>query len=274
MYKIKSNNTNIIISLISDIHYSKKLNKNTIPKLLNKLKNEKSDYICIPGDIIDESTDYDDYIDNFFKDLNQNYKVIICLGNHDLSSFQKSNQVYNDTKWYNNLKKYENIHILNNEQFIDNNICFTGITPLFDKDNNYLDNTSNTINILNNMELKTKRYNILLSHSPLTILSDKSLYNNNFINKQNLILCGHMHNGLILPFMDKLYKSNRGLVGPKKTLFPKYAKGQLKINNTDIIICKGITKLAKHSNILKPLNILFPLEVEKIEISNKKTLDN
>ena len=269
MYKINSKNTVLNIILISDIHYSKQVNKNVFNKLKLKFKKLKPDFICIPGDIIDESIDYDENVYDFFKYLSKISKVIIALGNHDLSKFKGSKAYYYDTKWYLKLKDIKNVYILNNEQITLNNITFTGYTTLFDSDSNYLDNPSNTLNDLNTFDFKIGNYNILLTHSPQSIMGNTKLYENEFIKNQNLILCGHMHNGMVLHVFNKVFQGHLGIIAPGKSLFPKYARGIFKFNNTHLIVSKGITKLAKHSSVLRPLNLLFPIEIEHIEI--KKT---
>lgn len=267
MYNLDSS-IDLNIILLSDIHYSNNVNKDVFNKILKKF-NEidfKPDYICIPGDILDESTDFDLNVYNFFYELSKISKVIISLGNHDISKFGKKHMEYYDTKWYYNITDIDNVYLLNNKQIKINNLTFTGYTALYDKNNKYNDNPLNTIKDLSNLNFDTSDYNILLCHSPQSILGNNDLYENEFIKKQNLILCGHMHNGMILPLFDKLFKNNIGLIGPGKKLFPKYARGLIKFNDTTLIICKGFTKLAKHSSILRPLNILFPQELEKIKI--------
>lgn len=265
MYNIKSN-VNLNIALISDLHYSNKINKKIFNKVLKKFNNLKPDYICIPGDIIDESIDYDQNVYNFFKELTKISKVIISIGNHDISKFKGNKMIYYDTKWYEKLKDINNLYVLNNEQITFNDITFTGYTTLFDKDNYYIDNPINTLNDLKKLNFKTTKFNILLCHSPQSILGNEDLYNNEFIKKQNLILCGHMHNGMVPPILDKIIKKNIGIIAPGKSWFPKYARGLFKFNDTTLIVCKGITKLAKHSNFLRPFNILYPKQIEIIKI--------
>ena len=268
MYNIKSNNVDLDIILLSDIHYSNKVNKNVFNKILNKFKNLKPDFICIPGDIIDESIDYDQNVYNFFFELSKISKVIISLGNHDLSKFYKNKMKFYDTKWYDNINKIDNVYVLNNEQITFNNITFTGYNSPF-INNKYSDKTINTINDLKNLKFNINEYNILLCHSPQCILGNTELYNNEFIKNQNLILCGHMHNGMVPPLFDKIIRNNYGLIAPGKTLFPKYSRGLIKFNNTNLIICKGFTKLAKHSSFLRFFNIFYTKELEKIKIKKK-----
>ena len=223
MYKLIQD-INLNIALISDLHYSYEVNKKVFNKVLNKFKNIKIDYICIPGDILDESIDYDQNVYDFFEKLSKISTVIISLGNHDISKFNKSKMTYYDTKWYEKLKPIKNLYILNNEQITFDDITFTGYTALYNKEDSYSDTPLTTLDDLKNLNFKATKYNILLCHSPQSILGNEELYNNEFIKKQNLILCGHMHNGMVPPLFDKIFKGNKGIIAPGKKLFPKYSR--------------------------------------------------
>jgi len=49
-----SNKYNKTIALFADIHYSKKYPLKNLKKIIENIKFNKPDYICIPGDIIDD----------------------------------------------------------------------------------------------------------------------------------------------------------------------------------------------------------------------------
>ena len=75
------NKDNIKISIISDIHFSYKINRK-LELLLNHLNKVKPDYILIPGDLIDsvdmiEKQDEKDRLINWLKRLSKISKVII-----------------------------------------------------------------------------------------------------------------------------------------------------------------------------------------------------
>ena len=78
----------------------------------------------------------------------------------------------------------------------------------------------------------------------------------------NLVLCGHMHGGIVPYFMRKIFK-NIGFISPNKKLFPKYSYGKLKILKTNIIISSGIKVIP-----IKILNIFKP-EIVSIKIWKK-----
>ena len=85
----------------------------------------------------------------------------------------------------------------------------------------------------------------------------------------DLIFSGHMHNGMMLPFMERLFKGNWGIIDPNKKLFPKYCRNTLDINsNNNLVISGGITKLSKSAKKFKRLNFVFPMEITIVNISN------
>lgn len=268
MYNLNSKKTNLKIALFSDLHYSDRFNIKILDEIINRIKKLNPDYICIPGDIIEESIYGDDILYDFFKALSKKTKVIISLGNHDISIFKKRKQIYKpNNKWFLKLNNLKNVFVLDNEQLIDNNITFTGYTLAIE--DKYYDNPDRFLNDLKklNFNLNKENYNILLCHSPQCISNNKNILNNKFIKEQDLILCGHMHNGMVPSFLDKIFRCNRGFIGPGIKILPKFARGLIRFNKTNLIISKGILKLSKHApNILKFFNVFYPFEIEIIKI--------
>ncbi len=219
------------ILLFSDIHYYSKKDKKVLDNLLEISKNIKPDYICITGDIIDTNPIFNpEILINFFNDLTNFTKVIICLGNHDVKN-QDREYVY-DTKLWNQIKK-TGCHILDNECYSDGKITFLGITLPFSF---YLNKEVDDISDFLNDKLKSKA-DVILIHSPLIL-------NNSVLPDKFLYLYGHMHGGLVPEFLRPIFK-NRGLISPRKKLFPDYVYGFIKEKNT--IISGGV-------QIISPLN--------------------
>ena len=255
-YKINSK-LNKKICLISDLHY---LNKKDIKRLyyvLDSIKKTKPDYICIPGDIIDKSKIFDeDLFINWLKELSKISKIVISIGNHEFY-VNKSKKIFIlNYKLLNKISKINNVYLLNNKNVEIDNINFIGLTlPI----QFYWNSKNNINNLMNRFDIDSKYYNILLCHSPINIL--KNSFNNKNI---NLVLCGHMHGGVVPRFLRPIFKSN-GIISPSKKLFPKHAYGKLKVNDTDIIITSGIK--ATPYNIL---NIFLRPEIVIINLNNKK----
>ena len=233
VYNIESN-LNKKIVLISDIHYSNKKDINKLNYILDNIKKLKPNYICIPGDIIDESNieDEKDFI-RWLKKLSKISKVIISIGNHEFYINKHKNIFGLNKVFLEKISSIENVYLLDNKNIVIDNINFIGITlPL----EYYGEKNIESVNkYLNKIKLYKKYYNILLCHSTLNICNSKILKDKNI----DLILCGHMHGGIVPNFMRKIFK-NRGFISPNKKLFPKITYGYLKIGNTNIIISSGI----------------------------------
>ena len=55
----------------------------------------------------------------------------------------------------------------------------------------------------NKLNVKRGKYNILLSHSPIDICNEEYLKDSNI----DLVLCGHMHGGVLPNFLRKKIKN-------------------------------------------------------------------
>ena len=256
LYTIESNlNKNIV--LISDIHYSSNKDLNRLNFILNRIKKINPDYICIPGDIIDKSKidDEEDFIE-WLKKLSSITKVIVSIGNHEFYIDKSKNILGLNKTLFKKISNINNLYLLDNKNIIIDNINFIGITvPL-----KYYTNSNEFYKCMNKVKTNKKYYNILLCHSP------ENICNKNIIKDKNidLILCGHMHGGVVFNFLRPIFK-NTGLIGPTKKIFPKNAYGHIKINDTNIVITSGTRVLP-----YKVLNKLFKPEIVKISLTFNK----
>lgn len=252
-YKLHSS-LNKKIVLISDIHYNSKKDINYLNNILESIIKINPDYICIPGDLIDQANIFDkDYLINWLTNLSNISKVFYSLGNHEYYQNKKKKKYQLNNELLNEISNIKNLYLLNNENIVIDNINFIGVNfPIdyyFKEDNNEIEKYTNTLKIYKD------KYNILLCHSPINI--------NKITNKFNLILCGHMHGGVI-PHILRIIIKHRGLISPKGKLFPKYCYGHIKFKN-DIIITSGITVIS-NLNPFRKFKKLFRGEVVVIEI--------
>lgn len=253
-YDIKGSlNTNIV--LISDIHYYNKKDIIHLNKVLDNIKQIKPNFICIPGDITDESNIYDEkYLIEWLTKLSSISKVILTLGNHELY-INKSKKIYGlNNELIIKIKKIKNLYLLDNESKVIDNINFTGVTLNIDEyhseEKHIIDFTKYNIN--------NKYYNIVLCHTPISITNETDLKN------IDLVLCGHTHGGIVPCFLRKIFKNN-GIISPSKRLFPKKVYGKIIKQKTTIVITSGIT-VVSHLNSFRILKNLFTSEIVKIEI--------
>lgn len=257
--------------IFSDIHFSGNHDIKKLEKLIEKVKTYEVDYICIPGDIVDEPSINCDYLVKFFTKLGSICPVILSLGNHDIRVKYKECKSYYDNVFWDKINDLENVYLLNNNCKSFKDVYFYGFTQSF----NYYYEYMNENKELMKKEMKEygvcdrlpNKLNVLLMHSPICI-SDKKI--NKDLSKYDIVLSGHMHNGVVPPILDEIFDNNRGIIAPNKRIFPKNARGIIKKDNITII-SSGVTKISNSAGkMLKWLDIFFPIGINYIEISKEK----
>ncbi len=240
----------INIALLSDIHYHVKFNNKIFDKILKQVKNSNVDYITIVGDLLD-SSEIKEFasLKEFLEKLSAIAPTMVVLGNHEEKSGYIHNwEYYHNEDFINMLKSIKNLYLLDDSTYNDNNITFYGFNLSF---KHYCEDRESYESFCDEVEkLKTSldenKYNIMLIHSPLNIYTFIENNPQSELNKCDLILSGHMHNGcvplwLTKPF-NKVFKSTRSLISPAKSLFPKFAQGRY--DKKDGYIYQGLSKLS------------------------------
>jgi predicted MPP superfamily phosphohydrolase len=157
------------------------------------------------------------------------------------------------------INKIKNVYLLNEKGLTFNNITFYGFNAPY---NYYYDGKESNRDLLEeSFKIKTKdTYNILLTHSPIN-LTDADTYEEMDLKRFNLILCGHMHNGLMPHFIP----GHMGLVAPFRKFFPYDARGTIKHGKTTFVISGGVEKLSHSAGILHYLNGIYPVSITIIQ---------
>lgn len=251
------------IVVLSDIHYYSKKNIKKLNKVLKKVQFINPDYICIPGDLIDEAKINDkEYLLEWLTNLGRICKVIISVGNHELFITKKHIPTFN-TGLIEQIRNIDNIIYLDNEIYKIDNINFIGLTLPIDYYYKYNEDKEFFINYFNEkFKNIDNKYNILLCHSPICIANKEVLDKLKIGSKINLVLSGHMHGGITPNFLKKLFKG-KGIISPRRRILEKNCYGFNKINNTNFVISSGIT-VASHINSFRFLDIFFSSEISII----------
>ena len=232
-------NDELTIAHLSDIHYEKNFNLKKFDKILKNIYNEKPDYICITGDVVDNLMVAEikemSNLNEFLNKLAEISQVIISLGNHDIREYKGMK----DNGWYNKLNK--KIILLNNSSYEDKFFRFYGLTMQEDYYKNECSNKNILSENLQKIEISRDKYNILLVHSPINFETEKI----KAINKFDLVLTGHTHNGLTPHFIP----GNFGLIAPNHGLFVKNARNSFTSGKGKVIINGGITKISNGTGL-------------------------
>lgn len=258
---------------IGDIHYNETTSTKKLEYIKYAIEDAHPDYIFITGDLLDrpkitKNKEKIKLLVSWLNSLGNIAKVFISLGNHDII-------LEEDYKFFNKLNDINNIYVLNDQSYEDENVFISGFTlptnyyyniEKHEDENALLETLQNNFNLVTN--LPKKKYKVALIHSPI-LLSEKKVVEK--LKEYDLILSGHMHNGLIPRILDKIIKNNYGLISPDKRFFAKNTRGKIKTEYYTIIITGGITKLSPSSTkILSKLNGLYPISINKITVKGEK----
>lgn len=215
--------------------------------LLGAIEQEKPDMVVITGDLIDSSsTDVENAME-FVEGAVKLAPVYYVTGNHEAAI----------DKYLELEKQLElaGVTILRNAsveiECEDYSIQLLGVDdPNFTKTDEMFDMSTGIMkNNLEEMDI-TDEYTILLSHRPelINIYSEYSI---------DLVLSGHAHGGqVIIPFIG-------GLVAPNQGFFPEYTEGIHEINNTKMIISRGL------GNSIIPIRVNNLPELVVIKLHNQ-----
>lgn len=285
--------------LISDLHYSNLVKNLTLRALIDTAKKRQPDYICIAGDLIDcqEEVQVKAQRERLLAWLSQLAKiapVLIVPGNHDFyrksphfkSGLSRKNHWLSDDnpEFFGSLRQIKNVHFLHNEVYEDNRIFVLGFAPSpayyqLDRDEEHASSllhpgTEDKSIFLRDLErlspelrtnLPKRKIKLALIHSPL-YLHDQEV--TNLLQEFDYFISGHMHNGVVPPILNELWKSNRGLIGPGKTMLPDHVR--LRVNNPSdkSIVLGAITTIQKCAKPLSFLNAAFPVNIAELELSS------
>lgn len=265
--KINTNkcHQNIKLVHIADIHFYQGYSKKRLNQIMEVIQKEKPNYLCITGDIIDHpketsNIEIEDY-QSFFQELTKYTEIILCLGNHDLLNGNEYYPLY-QTFW-STLKQMDHIHILRNESFVVHDLCFSS----YEAPKKYIENEKKYEQEImsdfysKSFSWKKEYYNILLVHSPITMVKYKKEMKN-----MDLILCGHTHNGLLPMFFSKNQQIHRGIISPTREWFLKNSRG-IFLEKPILIVNGGIVKFSKTAHFLQKLDFLYPSSMNVIEIN-------
>lgn len=228
--KIPEKFNNFKIVQLSDFHSSGY--KDTTEIIISKIKGLKPDIIVMTGDMISWEVENIGELEKLITSLADVAPMYYVNGNHEelaeilkaeeYGAFLSSIEQLGVTFIKNNY-----VEVSKDEQYInlyEIDIPLDGPTGLYvtreQLDNNYVKDTL--------PEVDSEKFNILLDHNPLFI-EEYSEWG------ANLVLSGHMHGGIVrIPIIGI------GIASPEAGYFPKYDAGKFKVNETTMIVNRGI----------------------------------
>lgn len=213
---------------LSDLH-NRRFNKNN-KKIVKMIEKENPDIIVMTGDMVSSNSKG---FGNFFslvEELDGKYPIYYIFGNHEQRlSVEKQAIIIGKLREL-------GVNVLNNQQdFIvkDNeSIQIFGLkqeliyyTNYFKSKKTYSYEKKDMENAIRNPD--DRMFNVLLAHNPLYFETYEEW-------GADLVFSGHVHGGIInIPFVG-------GLLSPERKLFPKYSGGEYEIDDSKMIVSRGL----------------------------------
>lgn len=282
-YKVKDSKP-IHIKFFGDLHHCNFFQDEKLDTIEKELQQSPTDYVCIVGDLID-STNYlhtnkekKEKLIKWLKKIGSQYKVFLTLGNHDFTYYKGQTKIKDiQEDFFEELENVPGIFVSHYDPYYeDTSVIIYQLELEYDY---YTGKKHENINVLlDTLEaqkekmthLDDKKVKVLMVHSPIFITHPRVL---EYIKDFDFIIAGHMHNGLVPPFLTNLIPGNRGLISPYLEPFVNHTRGveTIKLEGKDIsmIITGGITKLQNCAPFyLDMLNCFYPMQMDEIIINN------
>lgn len=210
---------------ISDLHNQSFGKGNR--RLLAAIRRAGADAIMVTGDLIDSTFTHTERALAFAQELVTIAPVYYCTGNHEHRLPPRR------------LKDFlSRLSALGVRVLSDETVPFYGGTLAGLKDPSSQKHTLRRI-------LKQKKagnFTLLLSHKPH--------YLENYL-EADLVLCGHAHGGQVrIPFAG-------GLIAPGQGYFPKYTKGFYTMENTTMLVSRGIGNSHRVPRVYNPPELVL-----------------
>lgn len=233
--------------IVSDIHLTNEVGYENLRKISTLNEVENIDHIILPGDVVNDVNDlenkkFKEFLQNALFELSHRKPVFVSYGNHDQMTKSSSNEwtIGNRLLLKQTIKEIPNFYFVGNNQMIEKDgIEYAGFSPVFSyyegKKEDKLDYQSNFSSNIDNVIFSNDKYSIFLTHEPQSIIKLSKEKGQCILPNTDLVVSGHMHNGLVPNFMQKFMK-NKGFISPQMELFPEYAQGEVKVGDTNFII--------------------------------------
>lgn len=284
------------ICVISDLHFSYRVKNEKLNALTKKLRERKPDYLFIPGDLVDSNDMIFDSAEekrllNLLEKLGSFTKVIISKGNHDV--YKKSSkehkkrtgdrwEVIENTEFVKKVNALKNVFYLDNEAYEDKNIYVLGLTlsssyyRLLNSEKDPKNPGENLDELLKNLDnldqklithLPKNKLKFTLIHSPAH-LDDYRVQSE--LSEFDYFISGHMHNGLVTPLVDEIWRSDRGIVNASRGVGAKNTRLSRKKLGKKMIIAGATTTWHESVGVFHKLNTLYPSYFLTLNFSKDK----
>lgn len=208
----------IRVGLIADSHTGTTFNGVGLGEELQKLQAANPDVLIVSGDLVDDSTTFEDMINTCASlgNFKCRYGVYYVFGNHDRGYYAAERRGYDEQRLVDELIK-NNVKVLKDDVvYITDNVVLIG------RDDASARHRRNIADLVS--DIPSEKYMIVLNHQP-------NDYDNEAAANVDLVLSGHTHGGQLFPatHVGEWIGANDATYGYSKR------------DNTDFIVTSGIS---------------------------------
>lgn len=238
--KIPSSFDGYKILQLSDLH-SKEFGKNNA-KLLKKIDQISPDVILITGDMVTANeTDFSVFF-NLIDSIADKCDIYYVTGNHEQAmSGDKKNQIFEylakkNVKFLDN----ESVELTKDGDTLNlYGLCYDSLYYTEKKGKIYTEEMMEEALGKSSEE----KFNILITHNP----SKFEVYE---AWGADLVLSGHVHGGMVrVPFVGAIFSPDEGLM-------PKYSAGEYQINNSKLVVSRGLGRGSRGFRLFNRPNLV------------------
>ena len=277
------------ILALSDIHFDGRSSADMHRALVFARKQSPA-LITISGDLVDNLDAISSHTERenlkvWLEQLGEVAPVCLCLGNHDF--YRKTPEfrsaINHNGKGYvydspapliAELATLKNIYLLDNEAYENDKNYVFGITlppHLYDREGNP-DSKENQAVFSAEIKriaekfakLPKRKTKILLVHSPV-FLKYKAI--RKLFDGFDFVFAGHMHNGIVPPLLQEVWRGHSGIVTPSKKFF-RDDNTRLGLYYNHIIGLGAVTTVQTGAKPFGWANKLYPTYVATIEVGH------
>ncbi len=290
LYRSSINNDIKIVS-ISDLHFSTKVSDCKLQCLYERILKINPKYLFIAGDLIDSSVVEEEEkvrLLHWLERLSRICTICISIGNHEFYKYEnyidesgqkRKTRFYFNNEIFEEISNISNVYVLNNDVYEDDSLYVAGITLPYDYykkisahrgENKELlmETLASQRSLLS--DLPKNKVKFALIHSPV-YLQDEDVKKE--LLEFDYLIAGHMHNGCVVPGLYEIWRSSRGIISPYKTPLPNNARTNLKTTEDKLIVNGACVTFQKCTGWLQAFNILFPIYMTELVITNDSKYD-
>ena len=207
---------------LSDLHSKEFGEDNNI--LIQAIDTINPDIILMTGDMVTASdTNFDIFLD-FAKNIGVRYECYYIVGNHELDLKNKDYDYIMST-----LDEY-GVVVLDNETIkLEREGQSLNLYGMWHNAKYYMKDAMFSLDVMETIigNDDQERFDILLTHNPNHFEVYASW-------GADLVLSGHIHGGMVrLPYLGPIFS-------PERTLLPTYSQGEYKLDETSLIVSRGL----------------------------------